>query len=99
MRLSSPASMKKGDPGDAIAGTVIGTVQYMSPEQIQGLEADVRSDVFAFGAMLYEMATGKPAFDGKTQASIVGSILVNDPPPITTLVPTVPAASSSSISI
>jgi Tol biopolymer transport system component len=66
----------------------------MSPEQIQGLEADARSDIFAFGAMLYEMATGKPAFDGKSQASIVGGILANDPPPITTVVPTMPAALS-----
>jgi eukaryotic-like serine/threonine-protein kinase len=62
------------------AGAVIGTVQYMSPEQIQGIEADVRSDIFAFGAMLYEMATGKRAFEGKTQASIVGQILAVDPP-------------------
>jgi len=62
------------------AGAVIGTVQYMSPEQIQGIEADARSDVFAFGAMLYEMATGKRAFEGKTQASIVGQILAVDPP-------------------
>jgi serine/threonine protein kinase len=62
------------------AGAVIGTVQYMSPEQIQGMEADARSDIFAFGAMLFEMATGKRAFEGKTQASIVGQILAIDPP-------------------
>jgi serine/threonine-protein kinase len=66
----------------------------MSPEQVQGLEADARSDIFGFGAMLYEMATGKPAFEGKSQASIVGSILANDPPPITAAVPTMPAALS-----
>ena len=52
-------------------GTIIGTVQYMAPEQIQGLEADVRSDIFAFGLLLYEMATGKHAFEGKTQTSVV----------------------------
>jgi eukaryotic-like serine/threonine-protein kinase len=61
------------------AGAVIGTVQYMSPEQIQGIEADARSDIFAFGAMLFEMATGKRAFEGKTQSSIVVQILAVDP--------------------
>jgi eukaryotic-like serine/threonine-protein kinase len=69
------------------AGAVIGTVQYMSPEQIQGVEADGRSDIFAFGAMLYEMAAGKRAFEGKTQASIVGQILAVDPPPASTVRP------------
>jgi eukaryotic-like serine/threonine-protein kinase len=68
-------------------GAVIGTVQYMSPEQIQGIEADARSDIFAFGAMLYEMATGKRAFEGKTQASIVGQILAVDPPAASTVRP------------
>jgi eukaryotic-like serine/threonine-protein kinase len=72
------------------AGAVIGTVQYMSPEQIQGAEADARSDIFAFGVMLFEMATGKRAFEGKTQASIVGQILALEPPALTTLSPTMP---------
>ncbi len=76
------------------AGTLIGTVQYMAPEQIAGQEADARSDVFAFGVMLYEMATGKRAFEGKTQASIVGSILAVEPPPITTFQPQLPPALS-----
>jgi len=69
------------------AGAVIGTVQYMSPEQIQGAEADARSDIFAFGAMLFEMATGKRAFEGKTQSSIVGQILAVDPPLASTVRP------------
>ena len=73
------------------AGAVIGTVQYMSPEQIQGLEADARSDIFAFGVMLFEMVTAKRAFEGKTQASIVGQILAVDPPSLTTLRPDAPA--------
>ena len=75
---TSPAA----SPGTPLstAGAVIGTVQYMSPEQMQGIEADARSDIFAFGAMLFEMATGKRAFEGKTQASIVGQILAVDPP-------------------
>ncbi len=73
---TSPAATP-GTPLSA-AGAVIGTVQYMSPEQVQGIEADARSDIFAFGAMLFEMATGKRAFEGKTQASIVGQILAVD---------------------
>src|SRR5207249_265068 len=76
------------------AGTVIGTVQYMAPEQIQGQEADARSDVFAFGVVLYEMATGKRAFEGKTQSSIVGQILAVDPPSIATVQPMSPLALS-----
>jgi serine/threonine protein kinase len=80
----SPASPLSG------AGTVIGTVQYMSPEQIQGQEADPRSDIFAFGVMLFEMTTGKRAFEGKTQASIVGQILAVEPPAARTLRPEVP---------
>lgn len=67
------------------AGAVVGTVQYMSPEQVQGIEADVRSDIFSFGAMLFEMVTGKRAFEGKTQASLIGQILAVDPPSASTL--------------
>ena len=83
--MTSPAS-----PLSSV-GAVIGTMQYMAPEQIAGQDADARSDVFAFGALLYEMATGKRAFDGKTQASVVGAILANDPAPIATLQPRSPA--------
>jgi eukaryotic-like serine/threonine-protein kinase len=72
-------------------GAVIGTVQYMSPEQIQGIEADARSDIFSFGVMLFEMVTGKRSFEGKTQASIVGQILAVDPPSVSTLRPETPA--------
>ena len=72
------------------AGSVIGTVQYMSPEQIQGVEADARSDIFSFGVMLFEMVTGKRTFEGKTQASIVGQILAVDPPSVSTLRPETP---------
>lgn len=75
----------------SVAGSVIGTMQYMSPEQIQGMEADARSDIFAFGLMLFEMATGKRAFEGKTQASVVGQILAVDPPPVSALRPETPA--------
>src|SRR5438552_922971 len=64
------------------AGSILGTLQYMSPEQIDGRDADARSDIFAFGAMLYEMATGKRAFAGKSQVSLVAAILEQDPPPV-----------------
>ena len=73
-------------------GTLVGTFQYMSPEQIEGKEADARSDIFALGAVLYEMATGKRAFNGKTQASIVAAILASEPPPIAVVQPMSPPA-------
>ncbi len=73
-------------------GTIVGTFQYMSPEQTEGREADARSDIFALGAMLYEMATGQRAFTGKSQASLVAAILASDPPPISTVQPMSPPA-------
>src|SRR5436309_9777601 len=74
------------------AGSIIGTIQYMSPEQIEGKEADARSDIFAFGAVLYEMATGKRAFQGKSHLSTASSILEKDPDPISTIQPLAPKA-------
>jgi eukaryotic-like serine/threonine-protein kinase len=71
-------------------GTILGTFQYMAPEQIEGLEADARSDIFAFGAVLYEMITGRRAFEGKTKASLIASILDREPPSITELQPLAP---------
>jgi eukaryotic-like serine/threonine-protein kinase len=73
-------------------GTVLGTFQYMAPEQLEGGEADGRSDIFAFGAVLYEMATGRKAFTGKSQASLIGSILRDDPPSISEAAPMIPPA-------
>ena len=75
-----------------VAGTLVGTVQYMSPEQIQGKEADARSDIFAFGAMLYEMLAGKRAFEGKSQLSLASAILEKDPEPIAAVQPMTPPA-------
>ncbi len=73
-------------------GTIMGTFQYMAPEQLEGNEADARSDIFAFGAMLYEMVTGRKAFSGKSQASLIASILAADPQPISALQPLTPPA-------
>jgi Tol biopolymer transport system component len=74
------------------AGSIIGTIQYMSPEQIEGKEADARSDIFAFGAVLYEMAAGKRPFSGKSQISLASSILEADPEKISAIKPQTPAA-------
>ncbi len=74
------------------AGTVLGTFQYMAPEQLEGKEADARTDIFALGAVLYEMATGEKAFSGATQASLIGAILHTDPPPISQVQPMSPPA-------
>jgi Tol biopolymer transport system component len=74
------------------AGSIVGTIQYMSPEQIEGKEADARSDIFAFGAVLYEMVAGKRPFAGKSQISLASSILESDPESVSTLKPNTPPA-------
>ncbi|PYR55253.1 MAG: hypothetical protein DMF85_20055 [Acidobacteria bacterium] len=66
------ASMPTAEQPLTAQGTILGTFQYMAPEQLEGQEADARSDIFSFGALLYEMATGRKAFAGKTQASLIG---------------------------
>ena len=68
-------------------GTTPGTLQYMAPEQLEGREADARSDIFAFGAVMYEMLTGRRAFEGATQASIIAAIVHVDPKPPSVMVP------------
>src|SRR5262245_55730379 len=75
-----------------IPGTILGTVQYMAPEQIEGREADARTDIFAFGAMLYEMIAGRKAFEGGSEASVMAAILEREPPPLSTLQPLAPPA-------
>jgi serine/threonine protein kinase len=76
--------------GITAEGTILGTLQYMAPEQVEGKEADARTDIFAFGVVVYEMATGKKAFEGKSQASLMAKILETDPPPISSLQPMTP---------
>jgi eukaryotic-like serine/threonine-protein kinase len=73
-------------------GTIVGTLQYMAPEQLEGKEADARTDIFGLGAILYEMATGRRAFEAPSHASLVARILDTDPPPMSTLIPVVPPA-------
>ena len=71
-------------------GTIVGTFQYMSPEQIEGKEVDGRSDIFSLGAVLYEMVTGQRAFQGKSQLSVASAILEKEPTPISTVKPMTP---------
>jgi serine/threonine-protein kinase len=73
-------------------GLVMGTLQYMSPEQVEGKKVDHRTDIFSFGALLYEMATGQKAFEGDSQASLIASILKEDPKPIHEMKPIFPQA-------
>ena len=78
-------------PGLTAQGTILGTFQYMAPEQLEGQEADARTDIFAFGATLYEMLTGRKAFAGKSHASLIGSILKDTPPPLSSVQPLAPS--------
>lgn len=92
----------EGDSGDGFsamptreksltqAGSVLGTYQYMSAEQLEGKDADARSDIWALGCVLYEMATGRRAFEGKSRASVISAILTSEPPSITQLQPMAP---------
>jgi Tol biopolymer transport system component len=78
--------------GITAEGTILGTLQYMAPEQVEGKEADARTDIFAFGVVVYEMTTGKKAFEGKSQASLIAKIMETDPPSISSLQPMTPPA-------
>jgi eukaryotic-like serine/threonine-protein kinase len=78
-------------PDVTAQGTILGTVQYMSPEQLEGRPADARSDIFAFGAVVYEMVTGRKPFVGTSPASVISAILKDDPPPLDTSQPRTPA--------
>ena len=101
-KTSGPAisGVELSDPGAGPAmtmtapltaqGTIMGTFQYMAPEQIEGGGADARTDIFAFGAIVHEMLTGKKAFEAKSQASLLAAILERNPPPLSTLQPLAP---------
>jgi Tol biopolymer transport system component len=73
-------------------GTIVGTFQFMAPEVLQGREADARSDIFSFGCVLFEMITGRRAFEGKSQLSVASAILEKEPEPVTAIQPMAPAA-------
>ena len=79
-------------PNLTAQGTILGTFQYMAPEQLDGHDADARTDIFAFGSVLYEMVTGKKAFEGKSHASLIGAILRDDPTPVSSVVSVAPPA-------
>jgi len=78
-------------PNLTAQGTILGTFQYMAPEQLEGQEADARTDLFALGAVLYEMLTGRKAFEGKSHASLIAAIISYDPPPVSQVQPVAPA--------
>jgi eukaryotic-like serine/threonine-protein kinase len=90
--LATLATMTSASPNSPITqqGTIVGTFQYMSPEQVQGLELDGRSDIFSLGAVLYEMLTGKRAFQGKTQLSVASAIMESEPAPLSSVKPMTP---------
>jgi len=98
--LAKDEEILQVDPGSSptmsrpltMQGSIVGTIQYMSPEQLEGKPADARSDIFSFGAMLYEMATGRKAFEAKSQASLIAAILKDDPKPLRELQPLTPLA-------
>jgi serine/threonine-protein kinase len=95
-KLSRGREVAAGATTETIAltkdNTLLGTLQYMSPEQLECKEVDARSDIFSFGAVLYEIVTGKRAFEGASQASVVAAILERDPPPLSSLEPVAPPA-------
>jgi eukaryotic-like serine/threonine-protein kinase len=90
--LASPVTLTAATRNSPMTeqGTIVGTFQYMSPEQVEGKELDGRSDIFSLGAVLYEMLAGKRAFEGKSQLSVISAILEKEPDPINALKPTTP---------
>ncbi len=96
-RKEAPLVRQAGDSALSTAsrpltreGTILGTLAYMAPEQLEGKEADARTDIFAFGTVIYEMATGKRAFEGNSQVSLISAILRDEPTPISTIQPMSP---------
>jgi Tol biopolymer transport system component len=89
---SSPVSMLQTRKDLSTPGAVIGTLQYMAPEQLEGAEADARTDIFALGTLLHEMVTGKKAFEGKSQVLLISAIATADPKPLSAVDPKTPPA-------
>ena len=89
MTLAAPSDATEHKPLTS-EGTILGTFQYMAPEQLEGAEADPRSDLFAFGAVLYEMTTGRRAFEGKTRTSLIAAIVQGQPAPVSEVRPLAP---------
>src|SRR5207249_11685454 len=81
-----------GSPKMTQEGTILGTFQYMAPEQLEGTDADARTDIFSLGTVFYEMATGKRAYQGGSMTSLIAAIVSSQPAPIKMMVPVAPAA-------
>ena len=94
--LLALSTLSPGDVPLTAEGEVLGTFPYMAPEQLMGREADARSDIFAFGAIVHEMATGRRAFEGTTAATVIGAVLHVDPPPVSSIQPMAPPRSTAS---
>jgi hypothetical protein len=90
--VASVSALPTRAPDLTAQGTLLGTLQYMAPEQLEGHDADARTDTFALGAVLYEMVTGRKAFQGGSQASVIAAIMSAEPPGMATLVPVAPPA-------
>ncbi|HEV2022919.1 MAG TPA: protein kinase, partial [Terriglobales bacterium] len=90
--MADAPTLPSGEKSLTEEGVIVGTFQYMAPEQLEGKEADARTDIFALGMVLYEMATGHPAFTGKTKASVIAAILSSEPKPLRDVQPITPAA-------
>ena len=92
MAMGADSMMPTMSEGITAQGSILGTLQYMAPEQLEGDDVDARTDIFAFGTVVYEMITGTKTFSGKSQASLIGSILKDEPRALTELQPVSPPA-------
>ena len=92
-KASSAGEMRPANPSSELTapGAILGTLHYMAPEQLEGAEADARTDVFGFGCVLYEMLSGRKAFQARSSASLLTAIMVSEPPPVSGLRPSIPA--------